>query len=481
MEHIKNNYLNKSKTDIYSYPILRKIGEVSDMLQLEAYVVGGFVRDLFLDRSSKDIDIVCIGDGIELAKAVAAHLGIKQPITLFRGFGTAMIEWEGWVIEFVGARKESYTPHSRNPKVSVGTLADDQLRRDFTINAMAICLNSVRYGVFLDPFNGQQDLADKVIRTPCDPHKTFSDDPLRMIRAIRFATQLEFSIATETLKALSDMRDRLTIVSQERITEELHKIMASDKATYGFKLLFQTDILSIIFPELAALAGQEQIGIHSHKDNFFHTLQVLDNVIKHSSKLWLRWAAIFHDIAKPLTKKFDPIHGFSFHGHEDLGAKMLPKIFRRMKFPTSNDVLGYVQKLVRLHLRPIALAQEVTDAAIRRLLYEVGDDLEDLFLLCRADITSKDEARVQQYLGNFDRVEKKILDVETRDHIRNFQPVITGEIIMKTFSMKPSPKVGFIKEAIKEAILDGKIQNEYDEAFNYMLSIGKEYLVSINA
>ncbi|WP_339044415.1 CCA tRNA nucleotidyltransferase [Cardinium endosymbiont of Tipula unca] len=475
MEHIKDNYLKACQKSIDDYPILCKIGEVSDTLQLETYVVGGFVRDLFLGRISKDIDIVCVGDGIALAQAVAKYLGIAHPITIFRGFGTAMLEWNGWVVEFVGARKESYAADSRNPKVSIGTLADDQARRDFTINAMAICLNSTRYGMLLDSFNGQKDLADALIRTPCEPNKTFSDDPLRIIRAIRFAAQLSFSISAETLESLANMRDRLTIVSQERITEELHKIVASNRASYGFELLYQTNILSMIFPELANLSGKDQIGIHSHKDNFLHTLQVLDNVAKHSLKLWLRWAAIFHDIAKPLTKKFDPIHGFSFHGHEDLGAKMLPKIFRRMKFPTSNEVLGYVQKLVRLHLRPIALAKEVTDTAIRRLLYETGDDLEDLFLLCRADITSKNEAKVKQYLSNFDSVEKKVLDVEVRDSIRNFQPVITGEIIMQTFALNPSPQVGLIKEAIKEAILDGKIQNEYHEAFNYMLSIGKNY------
>ncbi|ROT46960.1 CCA tRNA nucleotidyltransferase [Candidatus Cardinium hertigii] len=476
MEHIKNNYPVIQIDKIDHSKILRNIGAVSDALQLETYVVGGFVRDLFLKRTCKDIDIVCVGDGMLLAQAVATHLDKGLSVTLFKNFGTAMLQWNGWIIEFVGTRKESYASSSRNPTVSNGTLADDQMRRDFTINTMAICLNKEHYGLLLDPFNGQHDLADALIRTPCAPEQTFSDDPLRIIRAIRFATQLNFRIAVETWTALTTVRNRLTIVSQERIAEELHKIIAANKPSYGFQLLFETKILAIILPELEKLSGKEQCGVHTHKDNLLHTFEVLDNVAQNSSKLWLRWAAVFHDIAKPLTKKFDPIHGFSFHGHEDLGAKMLPRIFRRLRFPISKEVLGYVQKLVRLHLRPIALAKAVTDTAIRRLLYEAQGDLEDLFLLCRADITSKNTARVEQYLANFDKVEKKVLDVEARDKIRNFQPVITGQVIMQAFALKPSPAVGSIKEAIKEAILEGKIKNEYKEAFQYMLSIGKDYL-----
>ncbi|WP_342265111.1 CCA tRNA nucleotidyltransferase [Cardinium endosymbiont of Philonthus spinipes] len=456
---------------IANHLILREIGEMADALQLETYVVGGFVRDLLLGRVSKDIDIVCVGDGMVLAQAVAQDKGVS--VSLFKSFGTAMLQWNGWVVEFVGARKESYLLDSRNPSVSTGTLSDDQMRRDFTINAMAISLNKATYGQLLDPFNGQQDLVDRLIRTPCDPRQTFSDDPLRIMRAIRLAAQLHFTITPETRAAMTAAGDRLGIVAQERISEELHKMMATDRPAYGFKLLFDANLLSIVLPELQKLSGKEQIGCHSHKDNFLHTLAVLDNLVQHSTKLWLRWAAIFHDIAKPLTKQFDPVHGFSFHGHEDLGARMLPRLFKRMRFPVSKEVLGYVQKLVRLHLRPIALAKEVTDTAIRRLLYEVGDDLEDLFLLCRADITSKNEIKVQQYLSNLDKVHKRVLEVEARDKIRNFQPVITGAVIMETFALKPSAQVGLIKEAVKEAILEGKIKNEYQEAFDYMLMVGR--------
>ncbi|MDN5246916.1 MAG: HD domain-containing protein [Candidatus Cardinium sp.] len=459
---------------VVHHPILRQIGEMADALQLETYVVGGFVRDLFLGRASKDIDIVCVGDGMALAEAVATYRGV--PVRLFKSFGTAMLQWDGWVIEFVGARKESYLLTSRNPSVSTGTLADDQMRRDFTINTMAISLNKATYGRCIDTFHGQQDLIDGWLRTPCDPVQTFSDDPLRIMRAIRLAAQLNFRITPETLVAMTAVRDRLAIVAQERITEELHKMMATNRPAYGFKLLFDTNLLSIVLPELQKLSGKEQIGYHSHKDNFLHTLEVLDNLVQHSDKLWLRWAAVFHDIAKPLTKQFDPVHGFSFHGHEELGARMLPKLFKRLRFPTSQEALGYVQKLVRLHLRPIALAKEVTDTAIRRLVYEVGDDLEDLFLLCRADITSKNEVKVQQYLANLDSVQKRVAEVEARDQIRNFQPVITGVVIMETFGLKPSAQVGRIKEAIKEAILEGKIKNEYQEAFDYMLMIGECYM-----
>jgi len=462
--------------EILNHLLLRTIGAVADKLQIETYTVGGFVRDFFLNRTSKDIDIVCVGDGMMLAEAVAKHLDKNLSVTTFKNFGTAMLQWNGWIVEFVGARKESYQMTSRNPSVRVGTLEDDQLRRDFTINTLAICLNEKAYGLLLDPFNGHQDLQNGIIKTPCDPLQTFSDDPLRIIRAIRFASQLNFKIEQNTLVALTAVKERLKIVSQERITEELHKIIATSEPSYGFKILFETKTLELILPEMAHLAGKEQIGPHGHKDNFIHTLKVLDNVAAHSSKIWLRWSAIFHDIAKPLTKTFSPEHGFSFHGHEDLGAKMVPKIFRRMKFSMNKEVLGYVQKMVRLHLRPIALVENVTDSAIRRLLYEAGDDLEDLFLLCRADITSKNPAKVAQYLDDFDKVEAKILDVEARDKIKKFQPIITGEIIMKTFQLKPSPEVGFLKQAIKDAILDGKIKNEYKEAFNYLLTIGSHLL-----
>ncbi|MGI2257247.1 CCA tRNA nucleotidyltransferase [Candidatus Cardinium hertigii] len=455
------------------HPILRQIGEIADALSLESYVVGGFVRDLFLGRMAKDIDIVCVGDSMVLAKAVAQYKAV--PVTLFKRFGTAMLQWDEWALEFISARKESYALNSRHPSVSTGTLADDQMRRDFTINAMAVSLNKGDYGRFIDPFNGQSDLIHALIRTPCNPYQTFSDDPLRIMRAIRLSTQLNFTIVPETWVAIKAVRDRLAIVAQERISEELHKIIMTDRPSYGFKLLFDANLLSVVLPELQHLVGKEQIGCHSHKDNFFHTLEVLDNLAHHSSKLWLRWAAVLHDIAKPLTKRFDPIHGFSFHGHEEQGAKMLPKLFKRMRFPITKEVLGYVQKLVRLHLRPIALANEVTDAAIRRLLYEAGNDLEDLFLLCRADITSKNEAKVQQYLANFDKVQHRVWEVEARDKIRNFQPVITGKIIIQTFGLKPSPQVGLIKKAVKEAILEGIIKNSYQEAFDYMLMLGKRH------
>ncbi|CDG49511.1 Multifunctional CCA protein [Cardinium endosymbiont cBtQ1 of Bemisia tabaci] len=476
MDSVKIKKSIVSLDGMLDHPILRQIGAIADSLSLETYVVGGFVRDLFLGRIAKDIDIVCVGDSMVLAQAVAQYKGV--PVTFFKRFGTAVLQWDEWALEFISARKESYVLTSRHPSVSTGTLADDQMRRDFTINAMAASLNKEDYGRFIDPFNGQSDLIHGLIRTPCNPYQTFSDDPLRIMRAIRLSTQLYFTIVPETWVAIKAVRDRLGIVAQERISEELHKIIMTDRPSYGFKLLFDANLLSVVLPELYHLAGKEQVGCHSHKDNFFHTLEVLDNLAHHSSKLWLRWAAVLHDIAKPLTKRFDPIHGFSFHGHEEQGAKMLPKLFKRMRFPITKEVLGYVQKLVRLHLRPIALAKEVTDAAIRRLLYEVGDDLEDLFLLCRADITSKNEVKVQQYLANFDRVQHRVWQVEARDKIRNFQPVITGEIIIQTFGLKPSPQVGLIKQAVKEAILEGKIKNSYQEAFDYMLMVGKRYGLS---
>jgi len=455
------------------YPVLRHIRVVADLLQLETYVVGGGVRDLFLKRPTKDIDIVCIGSGIELAKAVAEAVGKADQVVVFKNFGTAMIQWEDWKLEFVGARKESYRKDSRKPTVEDGTLADDQHRRDFTINALAICLNSDRWGDLVDPFSGVEDLKRRVIQTPLAPTKTFSDDPLRMLRAVRFAVQLEMDIAPDTFTAIQQHAARISIVSQERIIGELNQIIAAPMPSRGFHLLYQLDLLPIIFPDLVALQGTETIQGQSHKDNFYHTLQVLDNVAQTSSNLWLRWAALLHDIAKPHTKRFDPVAGFTFHGHEEQGARMVPSIFRKMKLPMQ-DNMAYVQKLVRLHLRPIALAQEeVTDAAVRRLIYEAGSGLEDLMLLCRADITSKNDSKVKRYLQNFDQVEKKMQLVEEKDALRNFQLVITGDTIMQTFGLKPSSLVGELKEAIKEAVLEGKIKNEYEEAYRYLLMLGK--------
>ena len=457
------------------YPILKRIQAVADQMQLEAYVVGGFVRDLLLQRSSKDIDVVCVGSGIALAQAVARALGKEDEVVVFKNFGTAMVRWEGGELEFVGARKESYQRNSRKPIVEDGTLADDQNRRDFTINALAICLNEDRWGELVDPFGGIADLERGVIQTPLAPATTFSDDPLRMLRAIRFAVQLNMAIAPDTLAAIKKQAARIEIISQERIITELNKIILAPTPSQGFKLLYEVGLLSLIFHELVALQGRETIQGQSHKDNFWHTLQVLDNVAKVSDDLWLRWAAILHDIAKPRTKRFDPAVGFTFHGHEELGAKMVPKIFRRLKLPMKEN-MAYVQKLVRLHLRPIALAQaEVTDSAVRRLIYEAGEAIEDLMVLCRADITSKNDAKVQRYLQNFDRVEAKIHLVEEKDALRNFQPVITGEMIMKTFDLKPSRLVGELKESIKEAILEGQIQNEYEEAYQYLLVLGSAH------
>lgn len=455
------------------YPVFERIRTIADQLQLETYVVGGFVRDLFLQRPSQDIDIVCVGSGIQLAQLVAQALGGDTKVSVFKNFGTAMLRWEGWELEFVGARKESYSRDSRKPIVENGTLADDQYRRDFTINTLAIGLHSGQWGELVDDLGGMEDLQRQVIQTPLDPLATFSDDPLRMMRAIRFSTQLQFTVSPATLRAIQQNAARIKIVSQERITAEFNKIMAAKTPAHGLKLLLQTGLLALIFPELAALQGTETIQGYSHKDNFYHTLQVLDSVANASANLWLRWAALLHDIAKPLTKQFDPVTGFSFHGHEDLGAKMVPKVFRKMKLPLRRE-MAYVQKLVRLHLRPIVLAQDmVTDSAIRRLFVEAGDALADLMLLCRADITSGDPSKVQRYRQNFARVEEKLRQVAAKDHIRNFQPVITGNIIMQTFHLKPCKLVGAIKGAIKEAILEGVIENEYEEAYQYMLALGR--------
>jgi len=449
--------------------IFKTIARVANRLDLPAYVVGGYVRDLLLNRPNKDLDFVCLGSGIRLAEQVAKELGGVQ-VTVFKNFGTAMLKLEDRELEFVGARKESYREDSRKPIVEDGTLEEDQLRRDFTINAMAISLQPENYGELIDPFGGVQHLKEKLIKTPLDPAITFSDDPLRMMRAIRFASQLNFDIEAETFEAITKQADRLSIVSMERVIVELNKIILSPVPSYGFKLLFQSGLLKQFFPELVALHGVEYQDNKAHKDNFFHTLQVLDNVSKVSEDLWLRWAAILHDIAKPATKRFDKEVGWTFHGHEDKGARMVPGIFRRLKLPMNEKML-FVQKLVRLHLRPIALVKEVSDSAIRRLLFEAGDEVEQLMKLCKADITSKNNDKVAKYLRNFEQVEKKMIDLEARDQVRNFQPPISGDEIIKLFNIVPGPIIGEIKEEIKEAILEGVIRNDRQEAYELLLRI----------
>jgi putative nucleotidyltransferase with HDIG domain len=453
-------------------PIFDVMRQVARSTGLSTYVVGGFVRDILLKRPNKDIDFVCVGSGIDLAHEVARKLG-DAPVTFFKSFGTAMIRYEDYDLEFVGARRESYRNDSRKPIVEDGTLEDDQKRRDFTINAMAISLNESDFGELIDPFGGIAHLKEKLLKTPQDPNITFSEDPLRMMRAIRFASQLNFDIDADTYQAILSNADRLSIVSMERITDELNKIILSRVPSYGFKLLFQGGLLKEFFPEMIALHGVEYVDNHAHKDNFYHTLQVLDNVSKFSDDLWLRWAAILHDIAKPATKRFDPKQGWTFHGHEEKGARMVPGIFRRLKLPL-NDRMQFVQKLVRLHLRPIALSHEVTDSAIRRLLFEAGEDVEALMKLCRADITSKNSEKVARYLKNFDKVERKMMEVEEKDHVRAFQPPISGDEIIRIFNLVPGPVVGEIKDQIKDAILDGIIGNDRDEAYQYMLRIAAE-------
>lgn len=455
-----------------NHRVFKAIGKVSEEQSERAFVIGGFVRDLILDRPSKDIDVVTEGSGIVLAKAVAKELGIKQ-VSVFKNFGTAMFVCGDLEVEFVGARKESYSRGSRKPIVEDGTLEDDQNRRDFTINAMALGLGKVDFGDLIDPFNGMKDLDLGVIKTPLDPNITFSDDPLRMLRAIRFAAQLEFTIVPESIAAITENAERLDIISMERVHTELNKIILSDRPSIGFKLLMKTGLLERFFPEMVALKGVEKRNGVSHKDNFYHTLEVLENVCKKSDDLWLRWAAIMHDIAKPPTKRFHPKQGWTFHGHEDRGARMVPKIFKRLKLPMDAK-MKFVQKLVLLHLRPIALTKEVvTDSAIRRLLSEAGDDIDALMILCRADITSKNEAKVSKYLKNYDIVVIKLKEVEENDNIRNFQPPVTGEMIMKTFGIPPSRPIGDIKKAIKEAILEGDIKNDTNEAFELMLKLGE--------
>lgn len=456
-------------------PFLAKLAQIIQEIGTEAYLIGGFVRDLLLGRTGKDIDIVCVGSGVEFALKVAQKLDENISVTTYHTFGTAMFRYNEWILEFVGARKESYNRHSRKPVVEDGTLQDDQNRRDFTINALAISLNKQNFAMLIDPFGGVEHLRKKIIQTPLNPDITFSDDPLRMIRAIRFASKLTFDIAPETFEAIIRNKERIQIVSQERITDELNKIILSDKPSYGFKLLFHSGLLHYIFPEMVELQGVEAVGDKRHKDNFYHTLQVLDNLSEKTKDLWLRWAAILHDIAKPVTKRFDEKVGWTFHGHEEKGAKMVPHIFRKLKLPMGEN-MRFVQKLVRLHLRPIALVKDnITDSALRRLLFEAGNDLEALMLLCRADITSKDHQKVKKYLANFDKVEQRLKEIEEKDRLRNFQPVITGELIMETFDLKPCPEVGLIKTEIREAILEGEIPNSLPQAFEFMLRVAKKY------
>lgn len=454
--------------------IFRIISQAADELNLECYLIGGSVRDFFLYRSSNDLDIVAIGSGIDLARLVAKKLGNKKDITIFKNFGTAQIKYKGFEIEFVGARKESYSFESRKPAIEEGTLEDDQKRRDFTINAMAFCLNSSRFGELIDPFNGIQDLEDLIIRTPLDPDITFSDDPLRMMRAIRFASQLGFDIHYETFDAIVRNKERIKIVSMERVTDELNKIILSPKPSIGFIMLEKTGLLELIFPELTALKGAETKDGVGHKDNFYHTLVVLDNISRKTEDLWLRWSALLHDIAKPLTKRWDPKLGWTFHNHNYIGEKMVPKIFRRMKLPL-NEKMKYSQKMVSLHMRPMQLVEEeVTDSAIRRLLFDAGDDIDDLMTLCEADITSKNPVKVKRFINNFKIVRRKLKEIEEKDRVRNFQPPIDGNDIMEIFEVQQGREIGLLKSAIKDAILDGIIPNEHDAAYNYMIIKAQE-------
>ncbi len=462
--------------------IISNVAKASSSLKMEAFVVGGFVRDKILLRNCKDIDIVCLGDANILAEGLASQYAFGPKVSWFKNYGTAHVKIGDYDVEFVGARKESYLQHSRNPIVEPGTLQDDQERRDFTINALAFSVDSIQLTVnnqlptvnLIDPFNGMDDLENGIIRTPLAPEKTFSDDPLRMMRAIRFASQLKFTIESNTLLGIADASHRISIISQERITDELNKILMSDKPSVGLDLLYKTGLLKLIFPALVDLAGAEYIDGKGHKDNFYHTLQVLDNICPHTNNLWLRWAALLHDIAKPATKRFENEIGWTFHGHEVVGGRMVPKIFSKLKLPMHEN-MRYVRKLVELHLRPISLTKEnITDSAIRRLLFDASEDLEDLMTLCDADITSKNEAKVKRFRSNFELVRQRLKEVEEKDKIRNWQPPITGELIMQKFNLQPCREVGIIKTAIREAILDGVIENSYDAAYQLMLSEAKK-------
>ncbi len=480
--------------------VFKKIATAASNVGVTAFVIGGYVRDKILLRPTKDVDIVCVGDGIALAEETAMQFGKNIFVNIFKTYGTAQINIpiknfnnlpptgnqlqnvvadtivgvvDNLSIEFVGARKESYEVTSRNPIVKKGTLLDDQLRRDFTINAMSISLQEEDFGTLIDPFEGLKDIDNKILKTPLSPEQTFIDDPLRMMRAIRFATQLQFTIEANTLQAITDNANRITIITKERIADELNKILMSDKPSIGFDLLYKTGLLKIIFPQMVALAGAEFVDGYGHKDNFYHTLQVVDNICKTTDDLWLRWAAVLHDIAKPNTKKFEEGHGFTFHGHEAVGARMVPKIFAQLKLP-QNDKMKFVQKMVEMHLRPISLTKEnITDSAIRRLLFDAGEDIDSLMKLCDADITSKNKQKVKRFLENFTVVRQRCAEVEATDNLRNWQPPITGEIIMETFNLQPSKQVGIIKDAIRNAILDGDIKGDYDSAFAYMMQLGK--------
>ena len=461
--------------------IINKVATAAEHLNVPAYLIGGFVRDKIIGRNTKDADIVCLGDGIALAHSTASFFVPKPYVAFFKNFGTAQIKVpienetnNLFEVEFVGARKESYNRDSRKPMVEIGTLEDDQNRRDFTINALAISLNKNDFGKLIDPFNGVQDIENKILQTPLEPEQTFSDDPLRMMRAIRFATQLNFTIAPSTFEAITTMASRIKIVSQERITDELNKIMLASKPSIGWDLLSKSGLLQIVFPQMMALHGAEYVDGKGHKDNFYHTLQVLDNISEHTNDLWLRWAALLHDIAKPNTKRFEEGFGWTFHGHEVVGARMVPKIFNQLKLPL-NEKMRLVQKLVALHLRPISLTKKnITDSAIRRLLFDAGDEIDALMLLCNADITSKNKQKVQRYLQNFELVKQRMKVVEENDHLRNWQPPISGELIIEVFNLKPSREVGKIKDAIREAILDGVIENNYTAAYEFMLIKAKE-------